>query len=387
MSEYQSLDNFKDTHKISDAKGREISFLFKEIYEEYSFNEFNDKIKLKKLLTTLINESKEVNPSLIPYSEITNIIFTNYYYPNIKDSSFTERFKSELEKFIIHNFKCEESHLTGTPQNTDDLYTNSNNNESVKLKIDSVSQNSILVVYKIIQHAELAISQKQSLYEDLKDEINNLNSNIIDATQKYDNMMSNFISILGIFAAIMMATFGAIQGFSAIFSNKNNYDLTTIIIISCFGLFSLLSVLFILLHSISKLIDKNYIYSGDSWFSKYPIYSHTLVAIALISTSALTHFFKLNPPNYFPMYLKNNMWSLFFLCIFLIILTYSTHRLISKFYGYYHINNYINNIIVQTKNKIGLNWILRIIILLSVGFLIIALLLLINNIFNFLSFF
>src|SRR5699024_9177853 len=128
------------------------------------------------------------------------------------------------------------------------------------------------------QHAELAISQKQNLYQSLRDEMDALDNNVDEATKKYDNMMSNFISILGIFAAIMMATFGAIQGFSAIFSNENNYNLTTIIIISCFGLFGLISILFILLHSIAKLIDKELVnhYYGRTIFSRYPIYSHTL---------------------------------------------------------------------------------------------------------------
>src|SRR5699024_4154438 len=101
----------------------------------------------------------------------------------------------------------------------------------------------------------------------------------------------NFISILGIFAAIMMATFGAIQGFTAIFSNENNYSLTTIILISCFGLFALISILYILLYSISRLIDKELGHEvwSNNIFLKYPIYSHTIVAVYVIALFALTH--------------------------------------------------------------------------------------------------
>src|SRR5699024_10830261 len=155
---------------------------------------------------------------------------------------FTEKVNSEFEKKISVKFNNKDP-KDNKPLNDDELFEISNNEMSLKsnkLIIDNENKNAILVVYKIIQDTELAISQKQSLYEDLKDEIYTLDSIVHNATQQYDNMMSNFISILGIFAAIMMATFGAIQGFTAIFSNENNYSLTTIILISCFGLFALI---------------------------------------------------------------------------------------------------------------------------------------------------
>lgn len=387
MTKYKSLDHFKNSNKISDAKGSKISFIFKEIYEEYSFHDFSNNKRVEKLLNQLIEESKEVNPSLIPYSEITNIIFTNYYNFSDSNSSFTEKFKSEFEKYVVHNFGEGSSAHINPPKDNDDVYSKPSITDHIELIIDDDERNSLLVVYKIIQHAELAISQKQSLYEELKDEVNNLNNHIFDATQKYDNMMSNFISILGIFAAIMMATFGAIQGFSAIFTNENNYNLTTIILISCFGLFALISILFILLHSIAKLIDKGHMYYGSDWFSKYPIYSHTLLIISFIFISALTHFFKLNPPNYFPDYLKNNLWSFFFLTLILFILAYFVHRLIARFQGYYHINNYLNSQVLKLKNKLGINTLIKVIIYSTVSILVIAIFIMINNIFDLLSFF
>src|SRR5699024_2769454 len=163
----------------------------------------------------------------------------------------------------------------------------------LKLNINEDYQNALLVIYKIIQHAELAISQKESLYQSLKEDIHSLNNDVYQAAEKYNNMMSNFISILGIFAAIMMATFGAIQGFTAIYSNENNYSLTTIIIISCFGLFGLVSILFILLHSIAKLMDKDLsLYTHpNTIFTKYPVYSHTLLFIFSITVATLVHYF------------------------------------------------------------------------------------------------
>lgn len=375
MTKFSSLNNFKEIKKISDNKGGEISFIFKKIFHKYLYDEFDDN-EINNLIDNLLEASKEINPTLIPYSEITNIIFT-LYYDNGKEATFTEKLKSKFEKRIIAKFAIIKN--TKPLSNNEDLFTTPSQNENTTLIISEDYQNSLLVIYKIIQHAELALSQKQSLYESLKNDIDSLNYSVHSATEKYDNMMSNFISILGIFAAIMMATFGAIQGFTAIFSNENHYNLTTIILISCFGLFALISILFILLHSISKLIDKdlvNHYYEG-TFFSKYPIYSHTLLFLLVIFVAALTHFFKLNPPSYMPDHLSENLWSYSLLVGILTVIIYFLHIFISQSYGYSHLNIHINSYIMKFKNKIGLKTLLN--ILLSViGFLILIVMILIT---------
>src|SRR5699024_1927867 len=227
MNKFNSLNEFKESHKISDNKGRDISFIFREIFEEYSYQNFENHKKNIKLIDRLIEEAKEVNTNLIPYSEITNIIFSHYDY-NGNESSFTEQWKSEFEKHIVKRFSEKDTQTTDNTPTTEDLFSKPSSSEMTSLNIDDNYQNALLVIYKLIQHAELAISQKQNLYQSLKDDVDNLTGNVYSASEKYNNMMSNFISILGIFAAIMMATFGAIQGFTAIFSNENNYSLTAI---------------------------------------------------------------------------------------------------------------------------------------------------------------
>lgn len=366
MTEYRSLDYFKKEHKISDSSGGNISIIFKVLFEEYLYNEQSIK---EPLLDDLLEECKEVNQSLIPYSEITNIIFATYFH-NGTENHFPEKLKSEFEKKIVKKFSRQPANEKEmkTPKNNEDLFALTSKYDSVSLSISGEYENAILVFYKLIQHVELAISQKQSLYEDLKEDINYLTDTVDSATGKYDNMMSNFISILGIFAAIMMATFGAIQGFTAIYTNESNYNLTTIILISSFGLFALLSVLYLLLYSISRLVDKEL--SPDSYspniFVKYPIYSHALVAIFIMFFFALTHMFKVSPPSYFPNHLVDNIWGYFILFSLLIVLVYCSHLLVLESDGYNHINRHISNYIMKVKRRLGLekllNWIISIVI-------------------------
>lgn len=405
MNDYISLNDFKNKNKISDNNGGKISYIFRKLFDQYHQDEDlnalfqkQDKKKVKKeeilekLLDELLEECKEVNPTLIPYEDITNIIFAEYN-SNSTEFPFTENLKSDYEKRIIQKFSKQiTSEEKKTPKSSDDLFDYSASLTKQKLFITEEYKNSILVIYKIIQHAELAVTQKQSLYEDLEiqvdslhSQVDSLDSNVHEATNQYDNMMSNFISILGIFAAIMMATFGAVQGFSAIYSNENDYNFTTIILISSFGLFSLISILYILLYSISKLVDKEFgndTYYQATVFGKYPVYSHTMLAISIISSLALTHLIKVNPPDYFPAHLVENIWGYTIIFIILVILLYYSHILVSQSSGYWLLNRHLSNYIMSTKNKLGLEKTLNIIIIIIISLIVGLIFFILYNIFK-----
>ncbi|MET3657805.1 hypothetical protein [Sporosarcina psychrophila] len=134
---------------------------------------------------------------------------------------------------------------------------------------------------KMIEHMELAKQQKDHLFEEHDSEIKKINrlTNVFmarsseigklqKATEKLredteelqeDNkrIMTNYISILGIFAAMLMGSFGSIQAFSNLFSNAHKLDLGIILIISSIGASSVILILFFLLNGIAKLTDRS----------------------------------------------------------------------------------------------------------------------------------
>lgn len=65
-------------------------------------------------------------------------------------------------------------------------------------------------------------------------------------------MITNFITILGIFAAILMGAFGSIQAFSSLFDNAVFLDLGKLLIISSVGASSVVLILFFLLNGIAE---------------------------------------------------------------------------------------------------------------------------------------
>src|SRR5690606_4803271 len=140
-----------------------------------------------------------------------NIIFTSDdALTDESETSFIEKFKSEFEKYIISEFATTKigddfySSLVSLKEyfenyneekiDHDELFDSPSKKNNVRLRIDDDYENAILVIYKIIQHSELAISQKRSLYGNLREEMHYLDNRVDDATRRYDNMMSNFIS-------------------------------------------------------------------------------------------------------------------------------------------------------------------------------------------------
>lgn len=159
---------------------------------------------------------------------------------------------------------------------------------------------------KLIEHLELAQQQKDALFSKQEAEIvriSSLSNTISDRTTQLEgladkvdvlqesskNITSNFINILGIFAAILMGAFGAIQGFTSLFSNAHKLSLGKILIVSSIGGSSVVLILFLLLNAIAKLTGRTLSSSTDinetSLFKKHP----TLVMVfGILITIALT---------------------------------------------------------------------------------------------------
>lgn len=134
---------------------------------------------------------------------------------------------------------------------------------------------------KILEHMELAKQQKDSLFEEHEKEIQRMKSlsrSFITQSQEIESIqkttkvlqednrkvMTNYISILGIFAAILMGAFGAIQGFSSLFENAHKLSLGITLIISSIGASGVILVLYFLLSGVSRLIGINFVSNTSS---------------------------------------------------------------------------------------------------------------------------
>lgn len=235
----------------------------------------------KDLFDQLSSNSNGVKLTILETSASTE---TN----NISDEKLTKRFsnfiqlieKTEFHNGLIPYDKITECVFENTPQEilysfTNDLREHGNNYFSnLNIENDEDLRNK-KAFYKIVRHIDLALIQKHSFanlklgdMEELKqkneelkrknEELNQLYADLKkDAENQYKNMLTQYISILGIFAAILMGAFGAIQGFTSLFSNADKLSLGKIYIISSIGAAAVLLILFLLLNSIAKLTGRS----------------------------------------------------------------------------------------------------------------------------------
>lgn len=129
---------------------------------------------------------------------------------------------------------------------------------------------------KMLEHMDLAKQQKDSLFEEHEQEIQrmkNLRRSFLDQSKKIEDIqkttkvlqednrkaMTNYISILGIFAAILMGAFGAIQGFSSLFENAHKLSLGMTLILSSIGASGVILILYFLLNGVSRLIGISFV--------------------------------------------------------------------------------------------------------------------------------
>lgn len=156
---------------------------------------------------------------------------------------------------------------------------------------------------KLLEHLALAKQQKEVLFEDQQQRMLQLEKMQIDLNKKIErtqilsdkvdklqksneNMITNFISILGIFAAILMGAFGAIQGFTSLFEHAVYMPLGKALILSSVGGSSVILILFLLLNGISKLTNRPI---SNSTSNKIKLKHPTIVATyAIMITIALS---------------------------------------------------------------------------------------------------
>lgn len=235
----------------------------------------NKKPKNDNSLSTLkfnnfiaILEIVKFNYGLIPYEKITECVFDTA--PEEMLYLFTE----DLRNYGNEYFSDEEQ-----------------GNEITKKSF-----------YKIIRHIDLALIQKNkfanlkiSEMEDLKRDYEDLNTQYLElkeqAERQYNNMLTQFIAILGIFAAILMGAFGSIHVFTDLFTNAHRLDLGIVLILSSIGASSVILILFFLLNGIAKLTDRS-LWStkkpNGNILEKYPslvIIHGILIFVSLIGAS------------------------------------------------------------------------------------------------------
>lgn len=204
-----------------------------------------------EFIDKLIEKSKGLEPSMLSYSSITAMTF-NFEDNNGQLSEIGTFLREALNEHFEKNVNEEYIHEEG------DL------------------ANQYKVVKKSIEHLDLAINQKQSLYNEQHNELYNIKCVIVSFNKKMKNadrkinksynklkkidgiknkIYTEFVAILGIFASIIFGVFGGFQEIQLIGKNLNTTPIPKLLIFSSLVMLGVTLIIFLCFNAISKITN------------------------------------------------------------------------------------------------------------------------------------
>ncbi len=230
MRQHSEKEEFKTLYL--DSNSQEFNKALKDIIKEFCESEIDELNKRRlKFIDKLIEKSKDLEPSMLSYSSITAMTF-NFEDRNDQLSEIGSFLRAALNEHFEE--KIHEEHI----DEEGDLATQ------------------YKVVKKSIEHLDLAINQKQSLYNEQRNELYKIkriivsfNKKIKKADSKIDTsynklkeidktknkIYTEFVAILGIFASIIFGVFGGFQEIQLIGKNLNTTPIPKLLIFFFFS--------------------------------------------------------------------------------------------------------------------------------------------------------
>lgn len=228
---------------------KELNDIIK-IFCELEIDELNR--QRLEFIDKLIEKSKGLEPSMLSYSSITAMTF------NFEDNNGQ---LSEIGTFLREALN--------------EHFEKNVNEEYIHEEEDLANQ--YKVVKKSIEHLDLAINQKKSLYNEQHDELHNIKRVIVNFNRKMKNadrkinksynklkeidgiknkIYTEFVAILGIFASIIFGVFGGFQEIQLIGKNLNTTPIPKLLIFSSLVMLGVTLIIFLCFNAISKLTNK-----------------------------------------------------------------------------------------------------------------------------------
>lgn len=272
--------------KIADIeKSLEINFIpFLTSYTEFLKKYYNVVLvhsvreNIKNDIVSLIFELKELRAKRVPYDSITTSIIQLNKSAESNDSQ-------GFAYLLAYMMECIQELLAVRRIN---MLNNKERIEEENVDLD----NAIIAFYKLVEHTSLAIIQYSSLYEETEEELKQYRANIKMAKEaieysnklknevielksamtassnsvqkmeeKYSNIYTDFIAILGIFSSFVFVMFGGFNSLSTILNSlsKKNVSIVKTVLISSILVGTLITIVYTLILWVAKISGKSFV--------------------------------------------------------------------------------------------------------------------------------
>lgn len=187
------------------------------------------------------------------YHEISRYINDNYEWK-----------KDELE-FALENIKNLIMYLKISPERYDPTIQGIDSKHSsitIVRKLEKLYDHIALEEERLIKNSQIIEESKDDIRSDVMMQFEEIGDQFRKKTEDVSNSLNNnIITVVGLFSAIIFVFFGGITGMASIikgiFEIKSKTDLRIPILVILLIGFVIFNIIFLLLYSISKIVDKN----------------------------------------------------------------------------------------------------------------------------------
>lgn len=190
---------------------------------------------------------------------------------------------------------------------------------------------------KVEDHINLAITQRNFILRNIE----KLNQNLESATQTVESLKeiktriyTEFVTILGIFTAVVLGAFGSLQLIGSVFTNIKEVPTGKLLVFSSLTSLGVVIMLFLLMQWINKIVHRDHSgakYWDYSYKGNVVFYTGVIVMIYMLFIGTLLY--GEEPKNTISFWLTNNWFgigALIILTIALISLLIHNFKLLSK---------------------------------------------------------
>lgn len=229
----------------SDVPNRENLLLKRDDSKTFQYSDFKKIEKHKQIIKEICNILLEDTRKYNPKNSIEKI-----YSFIIEEEKMERIFYSEISSYI---FDFDEEKRGRFTTNIDNLLRVTCENDKIfsELHYDSDTKKDIVkIIIKIFDHSHLAIRQIENVEKIMASTISQAKQEI---KKEVNEMEKQYISILGIFASIILAFVGGITFSTSILQNIHNASIYRIIFICSILSLTLINIFYILLSFIASI--------------------------------------------------------------------------------------------------------------------------------------
>lgn len=246
-----------------------------------------------------MSEYKEIENSANELRKVLDEISNEFFNDDFENATkiledFYERHKrhlySAISQYII-DYKDDEERIAylayGISEIIDSLDDKSCNSELKKqlLKLYDHIQLEYIRLTSVTQKLEAQIHESKNASVELESKINALSEKAEELEKKLGGMEREYIAILGIFAAIVIAFVGEMTFSTSVLENVHNLgDIFTIIVVIAMVGLSFANILFSLFYFVGKIVKDDGIVNNGIWRRM------NIVVGGIIFVSIIAHF-------------------------------------------------------------------------------------------------